>query len=146
MATRSHELARAEGRSAALDRDLTAHAPLEERLALVEEALRSQVERAVSAPAPYLQRILGPEPTDADARSGWRTAARAMEAYRHEKLGLGPEAGALSEEGLQHALGPRPNDYLAGQGWDAAHLAASTDANLDVDLELHSPEAPGLEL
>jgi hypothetical protein len=146
VATRGHELARAEGRSAALDQDLTAHAPLEERLALVEEALRSQVERAVSAPAPYLQRILGPEPTDADARSGWRTAARAMEAYRHEKLGLGPEAGPLGEEGLQHALGPRPKDHLVAQGWDAAHLAVSTDANLDVDLDLHSPEAPGLEL
>jgi hypothetical protein len=146
VATRSHELARAEGRSAALDQDLTAHAPLEERLALVEEALRSQVERAVSAPAPYLQRILGPEPTDSDARSGWRTAARAMEAYRHEKLGLGPEAGPLSEEGLQQALGPRPKDHLAAQGWDAAHLAASTDVNVDVDLDLPSPEAPGLEL
>jgi hypothetical protein len=69
-----------------------------------------------------------------------------MEAYRHEKLGLGPEAGPLGDEGLQHALGPRPKDHLVAKGWDAAHLAVSADANLDVDLDLHSPEAPGLDL
>jgi hypothetical protein len=144
VASRSHELARAEGRSAALDQDLTAHAPLEERLAVVEGALRTQVERAVDTPAPYLQRILGPEPVDAAARSSWRAAARAMEVYRHEKLGLGPEAGPLSEEGLPHALGPRPQDHLAAQGWDAARLAVSTEASLD-DLDLPSPQAPALE-
>jgi hypothetical protein len=146
VATRSHELARAEGRSAALDQDLTAHAPLEERLGVVEGALRSQVERAVSAPAPYVRRILGPEPPDSDARSGWRDAARAIEAYRHERLGLGPEAGPLGDEGLQQALGPRPTDHLAAQCWDAAHLAVSRDATLDVDMDLPSPAAPALEL
>ena len=41
-----------------------------------------------------------------------------MEAYRHEELGLGPEAGPLSDEGLQQALGPRPKDHLAALGWD----------------------------
>lgn len=146
VATRSQELARAEARSAALDQDLAAHAPVQERLAVVEGALHSQVERAVSAPAAYVRRVLGPEPTDSAALSGWRAAARVIETYRHEKLGLGPEAASVSEEGLEQALGPRPRDRIAAQGWDAAHLSVSADVGHDVDLEAPSPEPPVLEL
>lgn len=146
VATRSHELGRAEDRVVALDQGLAAHGPVEERLALVEAALHAQVERAVSAPAPYVRGILGPEPVDAGPRTGWRAAARAIEVYRHENLGLGPDAGPLAQEGPEQALGLRPQDHVAAQRWDATAALVANPGGPDLEPAALIHDPPALEL
>lgn len=145
VATRTHELAKAQHRATALDQGAAARAPLEERLAVLEGALDAQVERAVDGPAPYLRSVLGPEPTDAAGRSEWRAAARAIAAYRHEELGLGPDVGSLGEEGPEQALGARLQDNVVARRWEAATaLLPGRHAELAVNPVVYEP--PGLDL
>lgn len=105
-------LALARQRVAALEPEAVtaAQLPLRQRLDSVDGAIARKVRDAVASPAPYVSTALGPRPSDATQRERWNEAARCLETWRHGELGLGPQDGALGEDGLSAALGPVPTD------------------------------------
>jgi len=95
---------------AALEPDAVAAArlPVEQRLAMVEHAIAAHVDEAIATPADYLITALGPRSDNATQRPRWDKAARALETWRHAELGLGPDDGALGDDGLSAAIGAIP--------------------------------------
>ena len=64
----------------------------------------------MARPAPYLFTALGPRPDNPTQRPRWEEAARRLETWRQAELGLGPDDGALGDDGLTAAIGIEPAD------------------------------------
>jgi hypothetical protein len=92
---------------------------LRERHDLISAAIDLIVDDAVTAaanhPARYLTALLGPRPSDPGHAAGWDRRVRAVEAWRHHRLGLtyGQAAAGPDASPSEQALGPIPDDPIA---------------------------------
>jgi hypothetical protein len=136
------ELEQAETTVAALADSAPAQDEERIRLDSVEAALGQQVERAVSAPTPYLIAALGERPLDEGQSSRrWHESATRIETYRHRELGYSPSHGAvvdIDDDALLGAIGPRPDNHLDALQWD--HVVEVAAPDLDRTMEHHGPD------
>lgn len=100
----------------------------------LDMAMRLQIDNAVTSPAPYLRRALGARSAQKDGAT-WVAAARAVETYRHEVLGVSPAEGAYNgNDPIVQAVGAVPSDPLSAQHWrsvsDAVHHVVGVEYNV----------------
>ncbi len=137
------EVEQAETTVAALHASAPAQEAVRARLDPVEAALARQVDRAVSAPAPYLIAALGERPLDEGQPSRrWHESATRIETYRHRELGRSPSTGVavdVESDALLSAIGARPDNYLGALQWDHVVEAVAPDLNRAME-----PQGPDL--
>lgn len=79
------------------------------RIAAIDRALDRRIATAVKHPAGYLTETLGKRPrTDADR---WDKAATSIETFRHHHLGVSPEHGPQTGQGVEQAIGTPPEHH-----------------------------------
>ncbi|MEW6155336.1 MAG: MobF family relaxase [Actinomycetota bacterium] len=137
LAAAEHAALRARKRADAIASGRGDRGPIDADLAEVQAALDLQVTRALSRPRPYLTALLGPRP-DGPAAKDWDEPARAIERFRHESLGIGPEAGPLdAETPLAAAIGPRPDDDRLLAEWRRTARAVEADQPREPDVTIN---------